>query len=148
MHVLASLLAVVKSIKCSETVNMSTSVADLGGFVRVRTNPPFFQVINLLQATFPATPDLRSVFSMETQHSLTPYRQQGHSCRGGSFLFISLRLVKLGRCAKATVQQTRNNAHRTQPHPLLQQLICLWFAGVMTGIIWQGSSLIRVLLLS
>ena len=65
------------------------SVADLGGFVRVRTNPPFFQVINLLLATFPL---LRSVFSMETEHPLTSYRQQGHSCRGGSFLFISLQL--------------------------------------------------------
>ena len=121
-------------------------VADLGGVRSSSDEPPFFPSDQLTASNF-STPKISVL--METEHPLTSCRQQGHSCRGGSFLFISLQLEASWKASsmcksqnKTTVQQTRNNAHRTQPHPLLQQLICLWFAGVMAGIIIdQGASL-------
>ena len=64
------------------------AVADTGGFVRVRTNPPFFQVINLLFHC-----SMHSASGLVGKpHPLTSNLQLGHSCRGGSCLLTSLQL--------------------------------------------------------
>ena len=108
------------------------AVADLGGFVRVRTNPPIFQVINLLLATFPL---LRSVFSASADFIIVSREIAAEEAAASSFLSSLKLLEKLARGTKSqnylqtTVQQTRNNAHRTQPHPAADVLVVCWCNG-------------------
>ena len=111
---------------CSKYVDekhfhLPDSVADTGGFVRVRTNPPFFQVINLLFHC-----SMHSASGLVGKpHPLTSNLQLEHSCRGGSCLLTSLQLEFTWKASSMATksqnwteaQQTRNNAHRTQPHP-------------------------------
>ena len=108
-----------------------------GGYRGVRSSsdePPFFPKWSTYFSTVPCTV---LVVSLENRIRWL----QIFNCRGGSCLLTSLQLEFTWKaCSMATKSQnwteTRNNAHRTQPHPLMHAaavLVVCWCN--MAGII-------------